>query len=130
MTIRFVIYRMNLDRVQYAQMWLTNDIFNVWNRRYESLNENSIWKFFKKTFQKHFIFQRFHLINVSQRFKELKQRFKQLVSQLCAHLNHLKNQFSDDFININVQIICFSHYIFIFVMQSYESMKTAWQKCK
>jgi hypothetical protein len=27
--IRFVIYRMNLDRVQYAQMWLSENIFNV-----------------------------------------------------------------------------------------------------
>ncbi len=54
--IRSVIYRMNLDRVQYAQMWLTDDIFDVWSRRYEFLNENSIWEFFKKTFQKHFVF--------------------------------------------------------------------------
>jgi hypothetical protein len=83
---------MNLDRVQYAQMWLTDDIFDVWNRRYESLNKNSIWEFFKKILQKYFVFQRFRLINVSQRFKELKQRFKQLMSQLCAYLNNLKNQ--------------------------------------
>ncbi len=47
--VRFVIYRMNFDRVQYAQMWLTDDIFDVWSRRYEFLNENSIWEFFKKT---------------------------------------------------------------------------------
>jgi hypothetical protein len=40
--IRSVIYRMNLDRVQYTQMWLTNNIFDVWNRKYEFLNENSI----------------------------------------------------------------------------------------
>jgi hypothetical protein len=78
-------------------MWFTNDIFNVWNRRYEFSNENSIWKFFKKIFQKHFIFQRFRLINVSQRFKEFKQRFKQSMSQLCAHLNSLKNQLSKRF---------------------------------
>ncbi len=92
--VRFVIYRMNLDRVQYAQMWLTNDIFDVWNRRYELLNENSIWEFFKKTFQKHFASQRLRLIDVSQRLKELKQRLKQSMSQLCAHLNSLKNQLS------------------------------------
>jgi hypothetical protein len=78
-------------------MWLTDDIFNVWIRRYEFLNENSIWKFFKKTFQKHFVFQRLCLINVNQRFKKLKQRFKQSMSQLCAHLNNLKNQFSKRF---------------------------------
>ncbi len=48
--VRSVIYRMNLDRVQYAQMWLADDIFDVWDRRYEFLNENSIWKFFKKIF--------------------------------------------------------------------------------
>jgi hypothetical protein len=95
--IRSVIYRMNLDRVQYAQMWLTNDIFNVWNRRYEFLNKNSIWEFFKKIFQKHFVFQRLRLINVSQRFKKFKQRLKQSMSQLCAHLNNLKNQLSKRF---------------------------------
>ncbi len=95
--VRSVIYRMNLDRVQYAQMWLTDDIFDVWNRRYEFLNENSIWKFFKKILQEHFAFQRLRLINVKQRFKELKQRLKQSMSQLCAHLNSLKNQFSERF---------------------------------
>jgi hypothetical protein len=46
--VRSMIYRMNLNRVQYAQMWLANDIFDVWNRKYEFLNENSIWEFFKK----------------------------------------------------------------------------------
>jgi hypothetical protein len=95
--VRSVIYRMNLDRVQYAQMWLTDDIFDVWNRRYESLNKNSIWEFFKKILQKHFAFQRLSLINVNQRFKKLKQRFKQSLWQLCAHLNNLKNQFSKRF---------------------------------
>jgi hypothetical protein len=78
-------------------MWLTNDISDVWNRKYEFLNENSIWKFFKKILQEHFAFQRFRLINVKQRFKELKQRLKQSMSQLCAHLNSLKNQFSKRF---------------------------------
>jgi hypothetical protein len=34
---------------------------------------------------------------VKQRFKELKQRLKQSMSQLCAHLNSLKNQFSKRF---------------------------------
>jgi hypothetical protein len=34
---------------------------------------------------------------VKQRFKELKQRLKQSMSQLCAHLNSLKNQFSERF---------------------------------
>ncbi len=38
--IRLVTYRMNIDRVQYAQMWLTGDIFDVWNRKYESLLED------------------------------------------------------------------------------------------
>jgi hypothetical protein len=93
--VRFVIYRMNLDRVQYAQMWFTSDIFDVWNRRYESLIEKSIWKFFKMTFQEHFAFQSLRLINVNQRLKELKQRLKQSVSQLCAHLDSLKNQLSE-----------------------------------
>jgi hypothetical protein len=46
--IRFVTYRMNLDRVQYAQMWFTNDIFNVWYRKYELMNENFSWELFKK----------------------------------------------------------------------------------
>jgi hypothetical protein len=78
-------------------MWLTDDIFDVWSRRYELLNENSIWKFFKKILQKHFAFQRLRLINVKQRFKKLKQRFKQSMSQLCAHLNNLKNQLSERF---------------------------------
>ncbi len=78
--IRFVIYRMNLDRVQYAQMWLTDDIFDVWNRRYEFLNKNSIWEFFKKILQKHFVFQRLRLINVNQRFKKFKRRLKQSIS--------------------------------------------------
>jgi hypothetical protein len=32
---------------------------------------------------------------VSQRLKELKQRLKQSMSQLCAHLNNLKNQLSE-----------------------------------
>ncbi len=30
-----------------------------------------------------------------QKLKEFKQRFKQFVSQLCAHLNNLKNQLSE-----------------------------------
>jgi hypothetical protein len=40
--IRSVINRMSLDRVEYAKMWLSKDIFDVWNRRYESLNKKSI----------------------------------------------------------------------------------------
>jgi hypothetical protein len=95
--VRSVIYRMNLDRVQYAQMWLTNDIFDVWSRKYEFLNEDSIWKFFKNILQEHFAFQRLRLINVNQRLKEFKQRLKQSVSQLCAHLNNLENQLSERF---------------------------------
>jgi hypothetical protein len=95
--VRSVIYRINLDRVQYAQMWLSKNIFDVWNRRYESLNEKSIWNFFKETLQKHLAFQRLRVIDVSQKLKELKQRLKQSVSQLCAHLNNLKNQFSKRF---------------------------------
>ncbi len=47
--------------------------------------------------QKHFVSQRLRLINVKQKFNEFKQRFKQFVSQLCAHLNNLKNQFSKRF---------------------------------
>jgi hypothetical protein len=39
--IRLVTYRMNIDRVQYAQMWLTDDIFDVWNRKYDFFVENS-----------------------------------------------------------------------------------------
>jgi hypothetical protein len=95
--IRFVIYRRDLDRVQYAKMWLTNDIFDVWYRKYESMSEDSFWKLFKKTLQEHFASQRLRVINVSQKLKELKQRLKQSVSQLCAHLNNLKNQFSKRF---------------------------------
>jgi hypothetical protein len=34
---------------------------------------------------------------VNQRFKEFKQRFKQSVSQFCAHLDSLKNQLSKRF---------------------------------
>ncbi len=47
--IRLVTYRKNLDRVQYAQMWFTNDIFDVWYRKYESMNEDLFWKLFKET---------------------------------------------------------------------------------
>ncbi len=90
--IRFVIYRMNLDCVQYTQMWLINDIFNVWYYKYKSMNEDFFWKLFKKTLQEHFASQRFRLINVKQKLKKFKQRLKQFVSQLCAHLNNLKNQ--------------------------------------
>jgi hypothetical protein len=93
--IRSVTYRMNLDRVQYAQMWFTDDIFDVWYRKYESMNEDFFWEFFKKTLQKHLASQRLRLINVRQKLKELKQRLKQFVSQLCAHLNSLENQLSE-----------------------------------
>jgi hypothetical protein len=92
--IRLVTYRRNLDRVQYAQMWFTNDIFDVWYRKYESMSEDLFWKLFKETLQEHFASQRLRIINVEQKFKEFKQRFKQFVSQLCAHLNSLKNQLS------------------------------------
>jgi hypothetical protein len=92
--IRFMIYRRDLDRVQYAQMWFTNDIFDVWYRKYESMNEDFSWKLFKKTLQEHLASQRLRIINVKQKFKEFKQRLKQFVSQLCAHLNSLKNQLS------------------------------------
>jgi hypothetical protein len=34
---------MNIDRVQYAQMWLIDDIFDVWNRKYDFFVENSFW---------------------------------------------------------------------------------------
>jgi hypothetical protein len=95
--IRFVTYRRDLDRVQYAQMWFTNDIFDVWYRKYESMNEDFFWKLFKKTLQKHLASQRLRIINVRQKLKELKQRFKQFVSQLCAHLNNLENQLSERF---------------------------------
>jgi hypothetical protein len=128
--IRFVIYRMNLDRVQYAQMWLTNHIFNVWNRKYEFLNENSIWEFFKNILQKHFAFQRFRLINVSQRFKELKQRFKQSMSQLCAHLNSLKNQFSKRFHKhqrANHLLFALHFYIRDAIIQKHENCTTKLQ---
>jgi hypothetical protein len=83
-----------VDRVQYAQMWFTDDIFDVWYRKYESMNEDFSWKLFKKTLQKHLASQRLRIINVKQKLKKLKQRLKQFVSQLCAHLNSLKNQFS------------------------------------
>jgi hypothetical protein len=92
--IRLVTYRKDLDRVQYAQMWFTNDIFDVWYRKYESMNEDLFWKLFKKTLQEHFASQRLRIINVKQKFKEFKQCFKQFVSQLCAHLNNLENQLS------------------------------------
>jgi rubrerythrin len=95
--IRFVTYRRDLDRVQYAQMWFTNDIFDVWYCKYESMNENLFWKLFKETLQEHFASQRFRIINVKQKFKKFKQHFKQFVSQLCTHLNSLKNQFSKRF---------------------------------
>jgi predicted transcriptional regulator len=95
--IRLVIYRRDLDRVQYAQMWFTDDIFDVWYRKYELMNENLFWKLFKETLQEHFASQRFRIINVEQKLKKFKQRLKQFVSQLCAHLNSLKNQFSKRF---------------------------------
>jgi hypothetical protein len=78
-------------------MWFANDIFNVWYCKYESMNEDLFWKLFKKTLQKHFASQRFRLINKEQKFKEFKQRFKQFVSQLCAHLNSLENQLFERF---------------------------------
>jgi hypothetical protein len=78
-------------------MWFLKNIFDVWNRRYESLNKKSIWKFFKETFQEHFAFQRLRVINVNQKLKKFKQCLKQFISQLCAHLNSLKNQFSERF---------------------------------
>jgi hypothetical protein len=93
--IRSMIYRMNLDRVQYAQMWFTDDIFDVWYRKYESMSEDFSWKLFKETLQEHLASQRLRLINVRQKFKELKQRLKQFVSQLCAHRNSLENQLSE-----------------------------------
>jgi hypothetical protein len=93
--IRFVIYRKDLDRVQYAQMWFTDDIFDVWYRKYESMSEDFFWELFKETLQEHFASQRFRIINVKQKFKKFKQRLKQFVSQLCAHLNNLENQLSE-----------------------------------
>jgi rubrerythrin len=92
--IRLVTYRRDPDRVQYAQMWFTDDIFDVWYRKYESMSKNFFWKLFKKTLQEHFASQRLRIINVKSKLKELKQRFKEFVSQLCAHLNSLKNQLS------------------------------------
>jgi hypothetical protein len=61
------------------------------------MNEEFFWELFKKTLQKHFASQRLRLINVKQKLKQFKQRLKQFVSQLCAHLNNLKNQFSKRF---------------------------------
>jgi uncharacterized coiled-coil protein SlyX len=72
-------------------------IFDVWYRKYESMSEDFSWKLFKETLQEHLASQRFRIINVRQKLKELKQRFKQFVSQLCAHLNSLENQFSKRF---------------------------------
>jgi hypothetical protein len=82
--IRLVTYRRDLDRVQYAQMWLTNDIFDVWYRKYESMNENLSWKLFKETLQKHFASQRLRIINMKQKLKELKQRLTIHVAVVCA----------------------------------------------
>jgi hypothetical protein len=69
--VRSVIYRMNVDRVQYAQMWFTDDIFDVWYRKYESMNEDFSWELFKETLQEHFASQRLRLINVRQKPKSL-----------------------------------------------------------
>jgi hypothetical protein len=90
--VRPVTYRMDFDRVQYAQMWLTGDIFDVWNRKYEPLVEETTWELFKETLQEHPAPQRLRMLDVGQKLKELRQRPKQSVSQLYTRLDSLEDQ--------------------------------------
>jgi hypothetical protein len=67
--VRPVTYRMDIDRVQYAQMWLTGDIFDVWDRKYEPLVEEPTWELFKETLQEHLAPQRLRMLDVGQKSK-------------------------------------------------------------
>jgi hypothetical protein len=62
--IRFVTYHMNIDRVQYAQIWFIDDIFNVWSQKYDFFVQNFFWKFFKNVFQEHITSQKFRIFDV------------------------------------------------------------------
>jgi hypothetical protein len=67
---------------------------------------------------------------VNQRLKELKQRFKQSMSQLCAHLNSLENQLSErshEHQRANHLFFAFHFYIRDAVIQKHENCTTRMQ---
>jgi hypothetical protein len=128
--IRFVTYCMSIDRVQYAQMWFIDDIFDVWNWKYDFFVENFFWEFFKNVLQKHIASQKLRMFDVDQKFKKLKQRSKQFVSQLCAHFDNLENQFSTMFSkhqSMNNLLFAFHSYIHDEIIRKHENCITKMQ---
>jgi hypothetical protein len=126
--IRSVIYRLDLDRVLYAQQFLVEEFFDVWCRKRERLSSEIItWELFAFILQEHIVSQRIRMLNVSKKLRDCRQRLKQTMTQLIAYIDSLENQLffmSSKYVRVN-QLLFFLHdHIQVVIIRKQESCNT------
>lgn len=109
--IRPVTCRLDLDRVLYAQQFIMGE----WCRKRERISSAVItWEMFTSTPQEYIALQRIRMLDIGKELRDCKQRPKQTVSQLVAHIDSLEDQLSavpPGFVRVNQLVFSLHPYI-------------------
>jgi hypothetical protein len=122
--IRFVTYRRDLDRVQYAQMWFIDDIFDVWYCKYESMNEDFFWKLFKKNVARTFCIAMFSYYKRKTKIQRVQITFQTIRVAVVRAFKQFKEW---AFETISRESTCESFAFRITFLHSWRSHTKAWK---